>query len=97
MSKRPNVDLSALTADIATPMPEAVQRVTKGAPPTSQLPESLRQAGKVRTEDLVSLSFKVPPQFRRRFRNCANTAEIQLNELLVAALDAWEARHSIKS
>lgn len=41
----------------------------------------------------VPLNFKVPPEFRKRFRKCAAEADIKLNELLRQALDAWEEKH----
>ncbi|AWM40165.1 hypothetical protein GobsT_13970 [Gemmata obscuriglobus] len=104
MNKRPMINydqLTSLTADVAAPMPEAVQRapavpvpiepalkppVAKPKPST----ESKRMAERVATADLTSLSFKVPPSFRRRFRQRAATADLRLNELLFEALDAWE-------
>jgi hypothetical protein len=84
MSKRPLVDLKALTSEQAAPMPEAVQRM---APP---LP-----VGSVKTANLEALAFKVPPDFRKRFRQRAVTADLKLNELLFAALDAWEEKHGL--
>lgn len=80
MSKRPAVDLMALTADLAAPMQEAAQRApmaAKSEPPSARL---------------VSLSFKVPPEFYRRWRKCAVDADLKLNELLFEALNAWEGR-----
>ena len=38
------------------------------------------------------LNFKVPPDFRRRFRQRAAEADLKLNELLREALDAWEQK-----
>ena len=37
----------------------------------------------------------VPPDFRKRFRQRAVTADLKLNELLFAALDAWEEKHGL--
>ncbi|MCK7582381.1 MAG: hypothetical protein MZV65_46850 [Chromatiales bacterium] len=51
MSKRPPVDLKALTAAQAAPMPEAVQRM---APPSP--------VGSVKTANLEAPAFKVPPE-----------------------------------
>jgi hypothetical protein len=95
MTKRPPIDLLALTTEKAAPMPEAVQRTAK-APPNppraaSPKPES------VRTENLHGLAFKVPPAFRKRFRQRAANADLKLNELLFAALAAWEEKQGIKS
>ena len=84
MSKRPPVDLKALTAEQAAPMPEAVQRM---APPSP--------VGSVKTANLEALAFKVPPDFRKRFRQRAVAANLKLNELLFAALDAWEEKHGL--
>jgi hypothetical protein len=61
------------------------------------LPKSLTQAAKVRTENLEALAFKVPPAFRKRFKQRAVNADLKLNELLFAALDAWEEKRGIKS
>ena len=59
-SKRPPVDLKALTSEQAAPMPEATQRT---APPSP--------VGSVKTANLEALAFKVPPDFRKRFRQRA--------------------------
>jgi hypothetical protein len=49
----------------------------------------------VKTANLEALAFKVPPAFRRRFRQRAATADLKLNELLFAALEAWEEKHGL--
>ena len=41
------------------------------------------------------LNFKVPPDFRRRFRQRAAEADLKLNELLREALDAWEQKRGL--
>lgn len=84
--KRPPVDLMALTAEQATPMPEATQRV-----PPAQSAESA-----TKTANLEALAFKVPPAFRKRFRQRAVSADLKLNELLFAALDAWEEKQGLR-
>ena len=84
MSKRPSIDLKALTSDQAAPMPEAVQRM---APPSL--------VGSVKTANLEALAFKVPPDFRKRFRQRAVAADLKLNELLFAAFAAWEEKHGL--
>jgi hypothetical protein len=84
MSKRPPVDLKALTSEQAAPMPEAAQRTAPLSP-----------VGSVKTANLEALAFKVPPDFRKRFRQRAVAADLKLNELLFAALDAWEEKHSL--
>ena len=97
MSKRPAIDLIALTTEHAAPMPEAAQRTT-GATPQSQSSKagSRLQADSVRTENLEALAFKVPPVFRKRFRQRAVAADLKLNELLFEALDAWEEKKGVK-
>ena len=84
MSKRPPVDLKALTAEQAAPMPEASQRTAPPAPVRS-----------VKTANLEALAFKVPPDFRKRFRQRAVEADLKLNELLFAALAAWEEKYGL--
>jgi len=88
MSKRPAVDLSALTSEAATPMSEASQRAPHHAPRPAD--------PATRTENLQALAFKVPQAFRRRFRQRAADADLKLNELLFQALDAWEASRGLK-
>jgi hypothetical protein len=84
MSKRPSVDLKALTAEQAAPMPEASQRTAPASP-----------VGSVKTANLEPMAFKVPPEFRKRFRQRALNADLKLNELLFAALAAWEEKNGI--
>ena len=100
MSKRPAIDLMALTSEQATPMPEALQRMP---PPTVQTttkdalasvaPQSAQHH--VGTANLEALAFKVSPEFRKRFRTRAVDANLKLNELLFEALDAWETQNGI--
>lgn len=100
-SKRPTVDLMALTADQAAPMAEAVQRT---APAGVAKPAPRRRAGKGRaaqeehvpSANLEALAFKVPPSFRKRFRSRAAETDMKLNELLFAAFDAWEGQQGFK-
>jgi hypothetical protein len=97
-SKRPAVDLMALTAEQATPMPEAVQRTASKPsaapkpPPAAKPEEGAPRREHVATANLEALAFKVPPSFRKRFRSRAAEADLKLNELLFAAFDAWEAQ-----
>ncbi len=92
MPRRPSVDLKSLTADQAAPMPEATQRNASLSLPL----EVSKLARKTKTENLQALAFKVPPEFRRRFRQRAVMADLKLNELLFAALEAWEEKQGIK-
>ena len=100
MSKRPTVNLAELTAEAAAPMTEAVQRAPRPpmpAPVTAELAPARHVAEmKVKTENLQALAFKVPPAFRKRFRQRAADADLKLNELLFESLDAWEEKNGIK-
>ena len=95
MSKRPSVDLMALTSEQAAPMPEAVQRMPK--PVARQTPTTTARPQPAKTENLHGLAFKVSPAFRKRFRQRAANADLKLNELLFEALAAWEEKNGIKS
>ena len=95
MSKRPSIDLMALTSEQAAPMPEAVQRMPGVATTKTPSKKSPRPAT-VRTENLEALAFKVSPIFRKRFKQRAVTADLKLNELLFEALDAWEKMNGLK-
>jgi len=93
MSKRPSIDLMALTSEQAAPMPEGLQR---SAPPTPAPPvKASIPITKTATANLQALAFKVPPEFRKRFRQRAANADLKLNELLFAALDAWEDKQGL--
>lgn len=92
MSKRPPLDLIALTSEQAIPMPEASQRAAMPSEPDKKLPKSLTRHAEARTENLKPLAFKVPPSFCKRFKQCALSADLKLNELLFEALDAWEEK-----
>jgi hypothetical protein len=48
------------------------------------------QRGQTATETLVDLNFKVPPEFRQRFKRLAFDAQLKNVQLLTRALDAWE-------
>jgi len=96
MSKRPSIDLAALTSEAATPMAEAVQRAPRTAQQVPPLDaRSAREEG-TKTANLQALAFKVPPAFRKRFRQRAADADLKLNELLFEALDAWEEHRGLK-
>lgn len=96
MSKRPAIDLMALTTEHAAPMPEAAQRMPVATQP-AQPPPSGSRPDAVRTENLEALAFKVSPTFRKRFRQRAVAADLKLNELLFEALDAWEEKKGLRS
>lgn len=99
MSKRPAIDLAALTSEAAAPMTEAAQRAP--LPPSQPAihppgPSSKQPDAQVKTANLQALAFKVSPAFRKRFRQRAADADLKLNELLFEALDAWEEKRGIK-
>ena len=97
-AKRPLLDLKALTAVEAAPMPEAAQR---NAPPRepprpTAVPVSISvRANAVPSDNLEALAFKVSPAFRHRFRSRAVEADLKLNEVLFEALDAWEEKRGL--
>jgi hypothetical protein len=96
MSKRPAIDLASLTSEAAAPMSEAVQRAPRAvSPPLPPAPGPIVAAA-TKTANLQALAFKVPPAFRKRFRQRAADSDLKLNELLFAALDAWEEKHGLK-
>ena len=99
-SKRPLVDLAALTAEAASPMAEAQQRAPQPVPvtvePSAPEKRERRKPAVVKTENLEALAFKVSPGFRKRFRQRAVNADLKLNELLFEALDAWEEKRALK-
>lgn len=101
-TKRPTVDLMALTADQAAPMAEAVQRSAprEGVEPASRPRRAGRGTGgredRVPSANLEALAFKVPPSFRKRFRSRAAETDMKLNELLFAAFEAWESQQAFK-
>lgn len=99
-AKRPAVDLLALTSEQAMPMPEAVQRTAPTSSAARAAPEppmtSAPEMERVRTANLEALAFKVPPAFRKRFRQRAVAADLKLNELLFAALEAWEEKNGYR-
>ena len=98
MSKRPAIDLSALTSEAATPMAEASQRSAHVVPkPETPAPNLPAVEEETKTANLQALAFKVPPSFRRRFRQRAANADMKLNELLFAALDAWEEKQGFRT
>ncbi len=102
MSKRPSIDLAALTSEAAAPMSEAAQRAARPtlvpAPVPVKEPPAARRAVEppTKTANLQALAFKVSPAFRKRFRQRAANADLKLNELLFEALDAWEEKHQLK-
>ena len=99
---RPTVDLASLTSEAAVPMPEATPRLASVPPSAAtsglpDVPQTIDQRPeRTKTADLEAISFKVPPSFRKRFKQRAVEADLKLNELLFAALEAWEEKHNLK-
>jgi len=100
MTRRPAIDLAALTSEAATPMSESSQRVARpAAVPAAQpaaRPEPRSENAPTKTANLQALAFKVSPGFRKRFRQRAADSDLKLNELLFEALDAWEEKRGLK-
>ena len=97
-AKRLPVNLMELTAEQATPMPEAEQRkAASPKPAASKRKSGARSEPAVPTADLEALAFKVPPSFRKRFKQRAVMADLKQNELLFAALADWEEKQGLKS
>ncbi len=48
------------------------------------------QRGQTNTATLVDLNFKVPADFRQRFKRLAFDAQLKNVQLLTRAIDAWE-------
>jgi hypothetical protein len=96
MSKRPTVDLAALTSEAAAPMAEASQRDAHTASVPDGPQTSRRAKAATKTANLQALAFKVSPAFRKRFRQRAANADLKLNQLLFEALDAWEDKRGLK-
>ena len=107
MTKRVAPDLSKLLAATAVPMADAAAPPPAPPPAANDAPAKPAPAAKAAavprpapraaapdertTANLENLNFKVPRSFRKRFRDCAYKADLKHNELLFAALDAWES------
>jgi len=84
MSKRPPLDLRALTSEPAVPMTGAAQRTVHRPVPLSE------KGDKPRT-----LEITVAQSLRRRFRQRADEAGLTPEQLLFEALEAWEERRGL--
>ena len=97
MSKRPTIDLMALTSEQAVSDAGSRAAGDQASRAVSlSLPKSLTRQANVKTENLEALAFKVSPAFRKRFKQRAVNADLKLNELLFEALDAWEEKQGMK-
>ena len=85
---KPKVDLDKMKGLLATkgasavPATDAMQRGE-----TQQVAKTIAS-----NDEIVNLSFKVPGEFRKRFKLAAVHAGITQNELVIQALSAWEHR-----
>jgi hypothetical protein len=83
VTKKPATDLSALVT-------------TKGAAaPTKDMPTRAPTASITKDESKGTgepLNFRVPAEFRRRFKTYAAQNDMKLNELLYKAFDAYVSR-----
>jgi hypothetical protein len=73
-------------------MTEAAQRAAHPVPVPPPVPSAEIST---KTANLQALAFKVPPAFRKRYRQRAADADLKLNELLFEALEAWEEKHGL--
>ena len=82
-TKKPAADLSTLVA-------------TKGAAaPTKDMPTRATAAADTSNESKGTgepLNFRVPAEFRRRFKTYAAQHDMKLNELLYKAFEAYSSR-----
>ena len=98
MSKRPAIDLAALTSEAAAPMTEASQRAARPRRTSAAAPPPASAAGRACHQDRQSAGARVqsvagvPQTLPQRAAN----ADLKLNELLFEALDAWEEKRGIK-
>ena len=90
MSKRPAIDLAALTSEAAAPMTEASQRAARPAPVAvpHRTPASGPAEPATKTANLQALAFKVSPGFRKRFQHSAPSMPISSSMSFCSRLDA---------
>ena len=67
-----------------------VRRKGEAQPAADAVARGARPQGRVPTEMLVPLSFKVPPEFKRRYQFAALDAGLKLNEFLFSLLERYE-------
>ena len=82
---------SKKTADLSASLVAVKGQASPTADATGRQPE----ASPALSPASAPLNFKVPPDFRRRFRQRAAEADLKLNELLREALDAWEQKRGL--
>ena len=89
MSKQ-QIDLSKMQGLLAakgTSVVPASDGVQRGAVAPTAKNDNKTKSSK---DEIVNLSFKVPGEFRKRFKLVAVNAGITQNELVMQMLDAWE-------
>ena len=74
--------MGALLGNKSTPVSPASDAVQRGT--------EVKVSSKLSNDEIVNLSFKVPAQFRKRFKLAAVNAGITQNDLVLQALTAWE-------
>lgn len=84
MAKKP-VDLSGLVATKGTAAP--VANMPARTPEPQEKPVADEAGGS------LPLNFKVPADFRRRFKTYAAENDLKLNELLTLAFNEYAERH----
>jgi len=67
-----------------------VRRKGEAQPAADAVARGALPQGRVPTETLVPLSFKVPPEFKRRYQFAALDAGLKLNEFLFSLLERYE-------
>lgn len=77
------------TAPLSAGLVATKGQAAVGSGATSRQPETPTES----SASSSPLNFKVSPEFRRRFRQCAAGADLKLNELLRQCLDAWEEKY----
>lgn len=78
--------LLAVKGTAVMPASDATQRVALAK--TKESKDEKTESSKA--DEIVNLSFKVPNEFRKRFKLAAVNADITQNELVQKALIAWE-------
>ena len=79
------------------PKPSAINAVPCSQPKGSPTAVSgSLQRGQSTKETLVDLNFKVPPEFRQKFKRLALDAQLKNIQLLMRAVDSWEKQQGKK-
>ena len=81
------------------PKPSAINAgtllATKGSP--TAVSGSLQRGQSTTERTLVDLNFKVPPEFRQKFKRLAFDAQLKNIQLLKRAVDSWEKQQGRKT